>query len=226
LTDSIQAVEAAWGKVASDIGQDRAYVIAATHGKRAVDNLAQFKPQIKQHEMDDEVQKFEESILYFADAYNKHGPGSLPASLRGTPTGGNTPLNKSTVATPSLTPGSSAPSSRANSFSISGGSRRPSFATKLSNMLAMSVVPEDREIESESPFEIDEPITEEEREELMQETLDAIHKRHKLEAWQIEATSVDRSVQILPGVKRMMGSIPKGRYAVATSGAKTYGELS
>lgn len=53
LTDSIAAVEAAWGKVAMDIGQDREYVIAATHGKSAVDNLAQFKPQIKAHEMDD-----------------------------------------------------------------------------------------------------------------------------------------------------------------------------
>ncbi|EEB86820.1 hypothetical protein MPER_16083, partial [Moniliophthora perniciosa FA553] len=81
LTDSISAVEAAWGKVANDIGQDPAYVIAATHGKRAVDNLAQFKPHIQAHEMDDEVQKFEESILFFADAYNKHGPGSRRGSM-------------------------------------------------------------------------------------------------------------------------------------------------
>ena len=43
-------------------------MIAATHGKRAVDNLAQFKPHIKAHEMDAEVQAFEESILFFADA--------------------------------------------------------------------------------------------------------------------------------------------------------------
>ena len=94
LTDSIAAVEAAWGKVAKDIGHDPAYVIAATHGKRAVDNLAQFKPHIKVHEMDSEVQAFEESILFFADAYNKHGPGSTTAS--------------STTTTPSLsTPGSS-----------------------------------------------------------------------------------------------------------------------
>lgn len=42
-------------------------------------------------------------------------------------------------------------------------------------------------------------------------------------AWQLEAASVDRSVRILPGVKDMMSSIPDGRYAVATSGAKTYG---
>lgn len=45
-----------------------------------------------------------------------------------------------------------------------------------------------------------------------------------LDAWQIEAASVDRSVRILPGVRKMIDSLPEGRYAVATSGAKTYGE--
>lgn len=47
--------------------------------------------------------------------------------------------------------------------------------------------------------------------------------KHQLDAWQIEAAAVDRSVRILPGVKRVMDSLPAGRYAVATSGAKTYG---
>lgn len=32
----------------------------------------------------------------------------------------------------------------------------------------------------------------------------------------------DRSVKILPGVRRMIDAIPEGRYAVATSGATTY----
>ena len=49
-------------------------------------------------------------------------------------------------------------------------------------------------------------------------------KQHEFEAWQIEACAVDRSVRILPGVKKLMDSLPEGRYAVATSGAKTYGE--
>ena len=35
-------------------------MIAATHGKRAVDKLAQFKPHIKEHEMDAEVEAFEQ----------------------------------------------------------------------------------------------------------------------------------------------------------------------
>jgi thiamine biosynthesis lipoprotein ApbE len=43
--------------------------------------------------------------------------------------------------------------------------------------------------------------------------------------WELEAAVVDRSVRVLPGVKALLASIPEGRYAVATSGAKTYGAL-
>lgn len=215
LTDSISAVEAAWGKVAKDIGQDPAYVIAATHGKRAVDNLAQFKPHIKEHEMDSEVQAFEESILFFADAYNVHGPGSRQNSPISTPA-------VSGESTPALTPGNSAPSSRNSSRTSSfvGGlqsltafRRRPSFLHRVSSLLAMT--PPDRARVAESTVDEDEEST------FIQD--DKLSKVHQLEAWQAEATAVDRSVRILPGVKRMIESIPAGRYAVATSGAKTYG---
>lgn len=216
LTDSIAAVEAAWGKVAKDIGQDPAYVIAATHGKRAVDNLAQFKPHIKAHEMDDEVQNFEKSILFFADAYNMYGPGSQSTSPASSPVL-NSPLSSGS-ATPDLSfsPSNSAPSSRASSFV---SPRRPSFASKLNNMLTMSVVPEVAVYGQGPQFE--DSIMEEDQQDIVM--FEANQKKHVLEAWQQEATSVDRSVRILPGVKRMMSSIPEGRYAVATSGAKTYG---
>ena len=40
---------------------------------------------------------------------------------------------------------------------------------------------------------------------------------------ELEAAEVDRGVRILPGVRALLESIPEGRYAVATSGAKTYG---
>ena len=33
---------------------------------------------------------------------------------------------------------------------------------------------------------------------------------------------VDMSVRILPGVRELIKSLPTGKYAVATSGAKTY----
>ena len=59
---------AAWSKFVQDIEEDPVYVVAATHCKRAFDNLSHFKPHIKEHEMDDGVTKFEESILFFADA--------------------------------------------------------------------------------------------------------------------------------------------------------------
>ncbi|KZV73215.1 HAD-like protein [Peniophora sp. CONT] len=227
LTDSIAAVEAAWGKVARDINQDPKYVIAATHGKRAVDNLARFRPEIKSDEMDNEVQGFEETILYFADAYNKHGPGSQTGSPwpSATPATPATPYD-SGFATPDM---GSAPGSRHGS--ISTGGRRPSFGTRLGNMLAMSSV---------EPRRYDNAIVEDADEEDAQGgkgglsgaktggEIDPAYRvhhpetRHERKAWQIEAAAVDRSVKILPGVKKMIESLPKGRYAVATSGAKTY----
>lgn len=42
------------------------------------------------------------------------------------------------------------------------------------------------------------------------------------QAWELEEKMVDRSVRILPGVKDMIKSLPTDKYAVATSGAKTY----
>ncbi|THH20696.1 hypothetical protein EW146_g721 [Bondarzewia mesenterica] len=181
LTDSIAAVEAAWGKVAKDIGRDPVEVISATHGKRAIDNLAQFKPSLKEHEMDNAVAEFEETILYYADAFHRRATSlsSFPSSDVSTPYGSN---------------GSSSASSRASSLSLS----RPTFATRLSEAIIA------RAMASTAVIDEDE----------LDEDLDS--------AWKVEAESVDRSVRILPGVQRMLESIPKGRYAVATSGAKTY----
>jgi beta-phosphoglucomutase-like phosphatase (HAD superfamily) len=55
LTDSIAAVEAAWSRVADDLDLDAETVIAATHGKRAIDNLKDLKPWLEAHQMDAEV---------------------------------------------------------------------------------------------------------------------------------------------------------------------------
>lgn len=43
---------------------------AATHGKRAIDNLGSLKPHIRPENMDDEVEAFEKTILAHADAFN------------------------------------------------------------------------------------------------------------------------------------------------------------
>ena len=97
----------------------------------------------------------------------------------------------------------------AHSVTISSEARRPSFARRLSKKLeslASEQVASDDEV---SDTEVD----------------DLKAMVHTLEAWQMEAAAVDRSVRILPGVKKLMGSIPDGRYAVATSGARTYGQF-
>ncbi|KAJ3975960.1 HAD-like protein [Lentinula raphanica] len=212
LTDSIAAVEAAWGKVAKDIGQDPEHVIAATHGKRAIDNLAQFRPDILSHEMDDEVQKFEESILFFADAFTNHGPGSQ----RVTPPS-NTPSNStSDCTTPSLCTSSGSDSSASSSPNNSDGAQShqsESFASRLDDALVATALSEHkpRAVPQVEIVDFDSS-----NEQGFEGQLD------ELEAWQIEASAIDRSVRILPGVKKMIESIPDGRFAVATSGAKTY----
>lgn len=47
---------------------------------RAIDNLSRFKSHIKEHEMNDKVTKFEETILFYADAYRRYGNGSKSAT--------------------------------------------------------------------------------------------------------------------------------------------------
>ncbi|KAH8112700.1 HAD-like protein [Phellopilus nigrolimitatus] len=158
LTDFIAAVEAAWGAVAVDLGLDPETVIAATHGKRAIDNLAFYRPEIKAHEMDAAVEAFEQSILDFADSFKKRaerhrssGESSAGFSARaGLDSGESTPALSSASAsscsgsfsTPSL------PSSSSSNDSTTGA-RRPSFATRLSDMLA-SALPEDSPVFDES----------------------------------------------------------------------------
>ena len=205
-------MEAAWGKVAQDIGQDPDYVVAATHGKRAVDNLSHFKPHIKEHEMDSEVTKFEESILFFADAHRLHGPGSkFRDQSSASP---QAPIESPSVScntTPPLTRGPSPPLS----IKSSNDSKRISFGHRLLNLLNFSAS-EDVHIQKLSHLDDDF---------VRESNIDSVAKidGEGLEAWQLEAASVDRAIQILPGVKRIIDSIPAGRYAVATSGAKTYG---
>lgn len=161
--------------------------------------------------MEDAVQEFEESILFYADAYNTHGPGSRRNSAF-----------TSTEMTPDLSPSTSPRkgSFSAESYSSStpnsstNSSRRSSFVDRLRSLLSNVRVFDDSQEhggDGDVVFAVPEEC----------QVKEAIHK---LESWQLEATTVDRSVQILPGVKRMLDSIPAGKYAVATSGAKTYGK--
>jgi beta-phosphoglucomutase-like phosphatase (HAD superfamily) len=83
-------------------------------------------------------------------------------------------------------------------------------------MLTRSTLPEVQDVV------LEDPVMEEVHDSIVGDEHNTI--KHELAAWQLEAISVDRAVQILPGVRSMMDSIPVGRYAVATSGAKTYGK--
>jgi len=88
----------------------------------------------------------------------------------------------------------------------------------------MSALPETRTLD-DYHRQFEDSAMEDDQEEIEAAELENKSKQHALEAWQQEAASVDRAVRILPGVKKMIDSIPAGKYAVATSGAKTYGEL-
>ena len=137
--------------------------------------MAHFKPYLKEHEIDGEVTKFEETALFFSDAYKLFGPGSKIRDPSG-----RTPIDQ----TPSLTSGSCTP------FSVSSiNSKRSPLDSR------------DRKITHD------------------------IAKNIHSEEWQLEATNVDRHIQILPGVKRLIDSIPVGRYAVATSATTIFGNF-
>ncbi|KAI0302452.1 HAD-like domain-containing protein [Multifurca ochricompacta] len=187
LTDSIAAVEAAWSKVAREIGEDPAFVIAATHGKRAIDNLARFRPHLRAHELSAAVDDFERSILFYADAHSR-----------------------ARDSTPSLL--SDATSSRGSTSSSSSSSSPSSGNPSTSSSLAASAAASTEQLVSSPQTEL--------AEELVAALSDA--QGDGCRAWELEAAEVDRAVRILPGVKALLESIPKGRYAIATSGARTY----
>ncbi|KAF8344217.1 HAD-like domain-containing protein [Cantharellus anzutake] len=207
LVDSIAAVEAAWGKVALDIGQDPEYVIAATHGKRAIDNLAQFKPHIPQHALPAEVQAFEETILAFADEY------LLKQEERKRRASSVSLLSSSGFMTPGRVSISSASGSEAGSrYSSAVDSRKSSFNFGFGG--GMQVCWGDLyRAPTGGGFDI--IILLVERTAVILEDDDEMQGDRFAEdwdaAWELEEEVVNRSVRILPG-----------RYAVATSGAKTY----
>ena len=152
--------------------------------------------------MDDEVTKFEESIFFFADAHRLHGPSSKFVDQFGATPQSQTPiekLNGSGTTTPSLTRGSSTP------FSVSSNDSNRSLLDSGDIQIHYGEIIQDFPRESDTHD---------------------VAKNKGLEEWKLKAASVDRAVQILPGVKRLIDSIPAGRYAVATSGTKIYGNFT
>ena len=188
MTDSIAAVEAAWSRVAREIGADPEFVITATHGKRAIDNLARFKPHLLSHEMDAAVEEFERSIFFYADAYAKRRlPSSTPPVLSDSDSDSDQGHGSSTVPLPLASRAPGAATLREQLVAVSG---------ELEDGLAVTLSVARASADGSNEWELE-----------------------------LEAVEVDRSVRILPGVRSLLDSIPEGRYAVATSGAKTYGTL-
>ncbi|KAF9523401.1 HAD-like protein [Crepidotus variabilis] len=228
LTDSIAAVEAAWDQVAREIGQDPKLVIAATHGKRAIDNLSHFKPHIRIHEMEAEVARFEETILYFADAHQLH-ISQLPIdedAKEQSQNGTETPLSESILSDASpLSSDCSTPSETSRPTSpFDNLSQRPTISRTQSHVRNASFP--SRMLELLSAAAIMRQSRSQEEDEIVMDSASEPFAEHLSQAvqdaWKLEACKVDRAVQILPGVKSLLESIPEGRYAVATSGAKTY----
>ncbi|KAI0034850.1 hypothetical protein K488DRAFT_76982 [Vararia minispora EC-137] len=172
LIDSIAAVEAAWGKVTSDIGVDLKIAVAATYGRRACSDLASLRPNTRASKILSTVQEFQELIFFFADV---HRPRAM------------------------LMPGVQRPR-RAASISILQCS---SFSVRFTFVTANGDGDEDI------------PLLDHE-----QTKVSFVN----MEAWQIKAYEVVHSVRILPGVCRMLYSIPGNRCAIAMLGGKTYGK--
>ena len=178
--------------MAREIGADPAFVISATHGKRAIDNLARFKPHLRPHEMEAAVEEFERSILFYADAYAR----------RRRPRTSTPPLLSDSDSDSDTRSSSSSGFSSADNSSVS--SQVPSAMASTELLVVES-----------PPGELADQLA----------AALSVANGDRSNKWELEleAAEVDRAVRILPGVKALLGSIPEGRYAVATSGAKTYG---
>ncbi|KAA1089483.1 hypothetical protein PGT21_050051 [Puccinia graminis f. sp. tritici] len=225
LVDSIPAIESAWAAVAKKINKPPAEVIEATHGRRVMDNLKDLYPNLRRMsdaEMAPHVKEFEIEILRQADEYGievksrrssvassrrASRAASRTASFAGTPD--EKPRRKSNLSQ-SVTPdnvsarmaamGIAPLSSNNSSSSIPQAEKRANtpaemLAKKKLAVLQSSVnqdVFEDGDDSDDEDIEID------------------------------LSDLVDRSVRILPGVRKMTDSLPADRFAIATSAAVTH----
>ncbi|PLW16347.1 hypothetical protein PCANC_06101 [Puccinia coronata f. sp. avenae] len=220
LVDSIPAIESAWAAVAKKINKPPAEVIEATHGRRVMDNLKDLYPNLRRMsdaEMAPHVKEFEIEILRQADEYGievksrrssaaSSRQASRTASFVGTPeekTRRKSTLSQTVtadnVSARMQAMGITPMSSNNSSSSIPQVEKRPNtpaeiLARKKLAVLQKSVNQDvfDDGEESDSEIEID------------------------------VSDLVDRSVRILPGVRKMTDSLPADRFAIATSAAVTH----
>lgn len=222
LVDSIGAVEQAWGNVADELHMDRQEVIDHTHGRRATDNLRDLNPKLKgkaDPDMNPHVQEFEEKILASADEFGKEVRSrrqSMAEEIRTSRRNSRAASRRgSVVASTSHTP--------PQATNSNPPSRKSSFAADLTKRLAFSGLTKSTPIDS--PVDGNSPKNGTQSPSFDENPFDDDDEDEEIDLDKLEVDTsdlVDRSVKILPGVRRMIDSIPEGRYAVATSGATTY----
>ncbi|BGP53210.1 hypothetical protein JCM8202v2_000769 [Rhodotorula sphaerocarpa] len=223
----VDSIKAAWGSVAKELGKDPEEVIAATHGRRAIDNLRDLQPKLRRltnEQMEPHVEEFEKKILKEADEFTEKvkvrrasesssrrnsTSSSRRNSRRTSSSSGRNPLLSGLAGgqfgMSSISNGQSGQESGDASPKPDGddadldtvNQKLATLNTGDDRMAQLDADPFEDSDEEDSGFDLDE-YTEEE-----------IGCRNK-------------SVRILPGVRRLIDSLPSGRYAVATSGAKTY----
>ncbi|KAG0141874.1 hypothetical protein CROQUDRAFT_267100 [Cronartium quercuum f. sp. fusiforme G11] len=200
LIDSISAIESAWTAVAEKLQRDPQEVIDATHGKRVTDNLKDLYPHLRKMsdvQMAPHVKAFELEVLRQADEYAvevKSRRSSAASSRR-------------------ASRHSSMVNHEVNQRAKSNLSQSVSAEGVRSRMNALGFMPVAKlgktEIEDE-PQKIAEAaegdVFEEDDEDIEVDVSDL----------------VDKSVRLLPGVRRFTDALPMGKWAIATSAATTH----
>ncbi|GAA5925041.1 uncharacterized protein JCM15063_005798 [Sporobolomyces koalae] len=213
LVDSIAAVEAAWSSVAEELGMPADEVIAATHGRRAIDNLKDLKPKLRRltnEQMEEHVVEFEKRILKEADEFTtrvRSRRDSESSSRRGSNQSSRRPSRRSSGSGPNpLLTGLAGGQFGMSKLESPKDKEMDKVNAKLA---ALDTNDEDRMAQLDNPFDEDEDDEEDSHFDLNEYTEEEIGCRNA-------------SIRILPGVRRLIESLPNGRYAVATSSAKTY----
>ncbi|KNZ56313.1 hypothetical protein VP01_2436g3 [Puccinia sorghi] len=216
LVDSIAAVESAWGAVAQSLNRDPQEVIDATHGRRAIDNLKDLKPQLRRMsnvEMEPHVEAFETEILRQADHFQNE-VRSRRSSMASSKRQSRETSRKNSMITNGTDHKPRRKSSLAQSITADGiSSRMVSLGLKP---LTQAPVNGQGVQEDPNSSNIDEDVFDDDDDDEVN-TDDEV-----VDVSDLTVSASDKSVKILPGVRKLIDSLPEGRYAVATSGAKTY----
>lgn len=228
LVDSIAAVESAWGAVAKALHRDPQEVIDATHGRRAIDNLKDLKPHLRRMsnaEMEPHVEAFETEILRQADHYQNE-VRSRRSSAASSKRQSRETSRKNSVINPALNHHHHPEHSYHNNYQPRRKSSLNHSITAdgvSSRMAALGLKPLTQAPPNGHHSDELNPNSSNIDEDVFDDDDDEDDDSIKTENEEVDVSDLtDKSVRILPGVRQLIDSLPENRYAVATSGAKTY----